>query len=281
MMEWLRLNKLAAGLVAAVLILFGMSMVVVPETQQVVVVRLGEPVRVINKFQPNVPFGQSGAGVSPRIPFFEQLVWVDKRLLTFPMERQLVQSTDQLRLEVDAFARFQIIDPVKMVRTAGSTERVIAQLQPILSSVLREELGKQTFQSLLTAERGAVMTRIRDGLDRQARDYGAQVVDVRIKSADLPSGALESAFASMQAARLKEATAIRAEGQKQAQIIRAEADARAAKIYADAFGKDPQFYDFYRAMQSYDATFANPNNKSGSTIILSPDNEYLKRFKGG
>lgn len=281
MMEWIRLNKLATGLVAAVLILLGMSVVVVPETQQVVVVRLGEPVRVINKFQPKVPFGSTGAGVSPRIPFFEQLVWVDKRLLTFPMERQLVQSTDQLRLEVDAFARFRIIDPVKMVRTAGSTDRVIAQLQPILSSVLREELGKQTFQSLLTAERGAVMMRIRDGLDRQARDYGAQVIDVRIKAADLPSGALNSAFDSMIAARQKEATAIRAEGQKNAQIIQAEAEAKAAKIYADSFGKDPQFYDFYRAMKSYDATFANPNNKSGSTIILSPDNEYLKRFKEG
>lgn len=281
MIEWIRLNKPLAVLLASLLVLVGMSVVVVPETQQVVVVRLGEPVRVINRYHPKTPFGASGAGISPRIPIFEQLVWVDKRLLTFQMKRQLVQSTDQLRLEVDAYARFRIIDPVKMVRTAGSTDRVVSQLQPILSSVLRQELGKQTFQSLLTAERGAVMKRIRDGLDRQARDYGAQVIDVRIKSADLPAGALQSAFDSMIAARQKEATAIRAQGNRDAQVIYGEAEAQAAEISAKSFGKDPEFYNFYRAMKSYEATFANPNNKTGSTIILSPDNEYLKRFKEG
>ena len=276
----MRSSKLTIGVIVAALILLWSSVVVVDETQQVVVVRLGEPVRVINKFRPKVPFGSTGAGVSARIPFLEDLVWVDKRLLTFQMERQLVQSTDQLRLEVDAFARFRIIDPVKMVRTAGSTDRVIAQLQPILSSVLRQELGKQTFQSLLTAERGVVMARIRAGLDRQAREYGAQVIDVRIKSADLPAGALDAAFASMQAARQKEATTIRAQGQRDAQVIRGQAEARAAQIYAESFGKDPSFYDFYRAMKSYEQTFANPANKGGSTILLAPDNDYLRQFKG-
>ena len=281
MEEVMRSSKLTIGLIVGALILLWSSVVMVDETEQAVVVRLGEPVRVINKFRPKLPFGSTGAGLSARIPFFEDVVRVDKRLLTFQMERQLVQSTDQLRLEVDAFARFRIIDPVKMVRTAGSTERVIAQLQPILSSVLRQELGKQTFQSLLTAERGAVMARIRTGLDKQAREYGAQVIDVRIKSADLPAGALDAAFASMQAARQKEATTIRAQGQRDAQVIRGQAEARAAQIYAESFGKDPNFYDFYRAMKSYDATFANPNNKGGSTILLGPDNDYLRQFKGG
>jgi modulator of FtsH protease HflC len=277
----MRSSKLTIGLIVAALIALFSSVVVVDETKQVVVVRLGEPIRVINKFRPNVPYGNTGAGVSARIPFFEELVWVDKRLLTFPMERQLVQSTDQLRLEVDAYARIRIIDPVKMVKTAGSTDRVIAQLQPILSSVLREELGKQTFQSLLTAERGAVMARIRTGLDKQARGYGAQVIDVRIKSADLPAGALDAAFASMQAAREKEATTIRAQGQRDAQVIVGDGEARAAQIYAQSYGKDPSFYDFYRAMKSYEATFANPANKGGSTILLAPDNDYLRQFKGG
>lgn len=280
MLAVLKQSKLALVALAALLIVVGSSMVLVPETQQVVVVRLGEPVRVINQFRPKVPYGATGAGVSPRIPFFEQLVWVDKRLLTLPMERQLVQSTDQLRLEVNAYARFRIIDPIKMVKTAGTTERVILQLQPILSSVLRQELGKQTFQSLLTAERGAVMARITAGLDHQARDYGAQVIDVRIVSADLPGGALESAFASMQAARKKEADTIRAQGNRDAQVIYGQAEARAAQIYAESFGKDPSFYDFYRAMKSYEATFANSANKGSSTIILSPDNDYLRQFKG-
>jgi modulator of FtsH protease HflC len=254
------------------------SVVIVPETEQAVVVRVGEPVRVINRFRPGTDFGETGAGLSLRVPFFERLVRIDKRMQTVDMERQQVLSTEQLRLEVDAYARFRIIDPVRMVRTAGSPERVKEQLQPILTSVLRQELGKRTFQSLLTAERGAAMRQIRDGLDREAREYGAQVVDVRIKRADLPEGALESAFARMKAAREQEATTIRAQGQKTAQIVRAEAEAQAARTYAESFGKDPQFYDFYRAMQSYDTTFSS---KDGSTtILLSPDNEYLRQFQG-
>ncbi|MCZ8326177.1 MAG: protease modulator HflC [Sphingomonadaceae bacterium] len=276
---WQRSKKtIIAGV--AVVILAMSSLVIVPETQQVVVVRLGEPVRKINAFKPNQDFGQTGAGISWRIPFIEQLVFVDKRLMSFPMERQTVLSSDQLRLEVTAYARFRVIDPVKMVKTAGSTDRVMSQLQPIMTSVLRQELGKRTFQSLLNAERGAAMSQIKENLDRQAREYGAQVIDVRIQRADLPAGALESAFARMQAAREQEATTIQAQGQKQAQLITSEAEARATQIYANAFGKDPAFYDFYRAMKSYDATFANQANKGSSTIILSPDNEYLRQFRG-
>ena len=254
------------------------SVIVVPETEQAVVVRLGEPNRVINKFRPKVDFGETGAGLSLRIPIMERVVRIDKRVLAVDMERQQVLSSEQQRLEVDAYARFRVIDPVKMVRTAGTTERVAEQLQPILSSVLRQELGKRTFQSLLTADRGLAMKQIRAGLDREAREYGAQVIDVRIKRADLPEGALESAFSRMQAARVQEATTIRAQGQKQAQIIRAQAEADAAKTYAASFGKDPAFYDFYRAMQSYDYTFAN--GAGATTILLSPDNDYLRQFKG-
>ncbi len=274
-------NKLPVMAVAALALALLASVVVVPETEQAVVVRVGEPVRVINRFRPNVDFGYTGAGLSLRIPFFEQLVRIDKRVLSVDMERQQVLSTEQLRLEVDAYARYRIIDPVRMVRTAGTTERVSEQLQPIFNSVLRQELGKRTFQSLLTADRGAAMLQIRQGLDRQAREYGAQVIDVRIKRADLPDGTpLESAFNRMEAARQQEATTIKAQGQKNAQIIRAQAEADAAKTYAASFGKDPQFYDFYRAMQSYDTTFSNGGGKGASTIVLSPDNSYLRQFKG-
>lgn len=258
-----------------------MSVVVIPETQQAVVMRLGDPVRVINKFHPGQDFGDTGAGLSLRMPFVERLVRIDKRVLAVEMDRQQVTSSDQQRLEVDAFARFRIIDPVKMVRTAGTTEKVAEQLQPILTSALRQGLATHTFQSLLTPERGAVMAQIRKGLDREARAYGAQVIDVRIKRADLPEGTpLDSAFGRMQAAREQEATSIRAQGQKTAQIIEAEAEAQAAKIYAESFGKDPSFYDFYRAMKSYEATFVNQANKGGSTIVLTPDNDYLRQFRG-
>ena len=275
----LRDYRIAIGAIVVFAIALLSSIVIVPETMQAVIVRTGEPVRVINRFRPNADFGQTGAGIVLRLPILERVVWIDKRVLDVDMESQQVTSADQRRLEVDAYARFRIIDPVTMVQTAGSVERVAEQLQPILNSVLRQELGKRSFQSLLTADRGAAMDQIKQGLDRQAREYGAQVIDVRIKRADLPDGApLESAFTRMQTAREQEAATIRAQGAKAAQIIRAQAEADASKTYADAFNKDADFYDFYRAMQSYDATFAA---KDGSTsIILSPDNAYLRQFRG-
>jgi membrane protease subunit HflC len=264
---------------AALVVLLMASVVQVPETQQAVVVRFGEPIKKINSFDPGKDFGQTGAGLVLRIPFADRLVRIDKRLLTVDMEPQQILSTDQLRLNVDAYARFRIIDPVKMVRTAGTPERVQEQLEPILNSVLRRELGKRTFQSLLTAERGQAMKKIRTELDTQAREYGAQIVDVRIKRADLPDEALESAYSRMQAAREQEAATIRAQGQKSAQLIRAEAEAEAARTYAESFGKDADFYNFYRAMQSYDYAFSG-EGENGTTILLSPDNSYLKQFKG-
>ena len=272
-------HKLTIIVIAALAVAALSSMVIVPETHQGVVVRTGEPVRVINRFRPDVPYGETGAGLALRIPFFEQVQHVDRRVLDLDMERQQVLSNDQQRLQVDAYARFRIIDPVKMVENAGTEENVETQLQPILASVLRQELGRRTFASMLTAERGAAMTNIRNTLDRQARQYGAQVIDVRIKRADLPDGTpLEAAYRRMQTDREQEAAAIRAGGQRDAQVIRAEADAEAARIYADAYGKDPEFYDFYRAMESYRRTFEN--GEAESSIILSPDNEYLRQFRG-
>jgi len=269
------------ALLALVALLGFASVVDVPETEQAVVMRLGDPVRVLNRFQPNVDYGDTGAGLSLRIPFFEQLVRIDRRVLAVEMDKQEVISSDQRKLDVDAFARIRIIDPVKMVRTAGTSDRVVEQLGPILTSVLRQQLGAHTFQSLLTPERAAVMSQIRAGLDRETRAYGVQVLDVRIEGADLPDGVpLDSAFARMRAAREQQATAIRAQGQKQATIIEAEAVAQAAKIYADSFNKDPGFYDFYRAMQSYEAAFS-PANKAGTTIVLPPDNDYLRQFRSG
>ncbi|HEY8604898.1 protease modulator HflC [Tsuneonella suprasediminis] len=271
-------SLLIAVAVGAVVILSCFT--IVPENEQAVVVRAGRPDRVINRFAPNEPYGSTGAGVVARIPFYERLVRIDRRILNVNMEPQTVLSTDQLRLNVDAYARYRIIDPVKMVQSAGTLDTVDTQLSAILSSVVRQELGRRSFASLLTAERGTTMANIRKKLDTQARKYGAQVLDVRIKRADLPEGTpLQSAFNRMRTARDQEAKTILAQGQKNAQIIRAEADAQASKIYADAFNKDPKFYDFYRAMQSYDTTFSD-GSKGSSSIILSPDNEYLKQFRG-
>jgi len=271
--------KMPIALAAAAIIALLSSVVQVPEAEQAVIIRTGDPVRVVNRFRPDTPYGQTGAGLVLRIPFFERVQRIDKRVRNLDMEPQQVLSTDQLRLNVDAYARYRIIDPVRMVRTVGTVENAEAQLSPILSSVVRQELGRRSFASLLTAERGTTMQNIRTQMDKEAREYGAQVVDVRIKRADLPDGTpLETAFTRMQSAREQEAATIKAKGLKDAQIIRAEADAEAARIYAQSFGKDPQFYDFYRAMQSYDTTFAS--KESQSSIILSPDNEYLKQFRG-
>lgn len=272
-------QKAALIAVVVALVVLLSCVTVVGEEEQAVIVRLGEPNRVVNRFRPNTDFGQTGAGIVLRVPFIEQVVRIDKRVLDVQMERQQVTSADQRRLEVDAYARFRVIDPVKMYQTAGTVSRVAEQLSPILNSALRQELGKRTFASLLTADRGQAMVNIRKGLDREAREYGAQVIDVRIKRADLPDGApLESAFTRMITSRQQEAATIRAGGQKNAQIIRATAEATAAKTYADSYGKDPDFYDFYRAMQSYDATFSQKG--SSTSIVLSPDNAYLRQFKG-
>ncbi|WP_305097040.1 protease modulator HflC [Croceibacterium aestuarii] len=275
-------HKLSIVAIAVLIVAAFSTLIVVPETEQAVIVRTGEPIAVVNRFKPNQPYGQTGAGVWYRIPFVDNVQYIDKRVLTVDMDPQQVLSTDQLRLNVDAYARYRVIDPVKLVETVGTTENFEAQLAPILSSVVRQELGRRSFASLLTAERGTTMQNIRDKLDTQAREYGAQVIDVRIKRADLPDGTpLESAFARMRTARQQEAATIRAQGQKNAQIIRADADAEAAKIYAAAYGKDPQFYDFYRAMQSYDTTFAKDSDGNGSSqIIMGDDNEYLRQFRG-
>ena len=273
-------HKLTIMALVALAIAFFSSVIIVPETQQAVVVRTGEPVRTYNRYRPNVPYGQTNTGLRFRIPFFERVQMIDKRVLDLDMERQEVLSSDQQRLQVDAYARFRIINPIRMVQNAGSEEIVILQLQPILGSVLRQELGRRTFQSMLTAERGAAMSNIRNTLDRQAREYGAQVIDVRIKRADLPEGTpLDAAFTRMETDRKQEADTIRAQGLKQAQIVRAEADAQAANIYAAAYGKDPEFYDFYRAMQSYRQTFMGGEGES--SFILDSDNEYLRQFRGG
>lgn len=275
---------LGIALLAAVIVLLS-TFTIVDEKRQAVILRFEQPVRTVNAWQPNRDFGNTGAGVIARIPFVDRIVWVDKRVLDVDLENQPVLSTDQLRLQVDAYARFRVVDPLKMVVTARSEDGVTSALQPLFSSALRAELGKVDFSVLLSPERGRVMDNIQARLQNYAAQYGVQIVDVRIKHADLPDGTpLESALNRMRTARQQQALTIRAQGQRNAQIVQADADAQASKIYADAFGKDPQFYDFYRAMQSYRYTFGadgQPDEgRGGTSIILSPQNGYLREFGG-
>lgn len=271
--------------ILAVLALFLVvtSFPIVPETKQAVVVRFGKPVAVFNQFKAGRPIGAAGAGINFRVPFVDQLVWIDKRVQDVDMQRQQVISTDQRRLEVDAFARYRIVNPLLMYVRAGTEEQLREQLRPILGSEVRNELGRIEFASLLTPERQGIMDSVRTSLNRIARQYGVEVLDVRIKRTDLPDGApLSAAFDRMRSAREQEAQSILAQGAKQAQIIQAQADADAAQTYAASFGKDPDFYDFYRAMQSYRQTFIGDGRTApaGTNLILSPNNDYLKEFSG-
>ncbi len=269
------------AIIATIVVLIGIAstLFVTPETKQAVVIRTGEPEYIVNMYRPDDPFGQTGAGFYYRIPFVDRVQMVERRVLDLDMDNEQVLTSDQQRLQVNAYARFRIIQPVTMIERAGDEDRLNVQLARILRSVLRQELGRRTFASLLTAERGSAMTNIRDTLDQQAREYGAQIIDVRIKAADLPEGTpLEAAFTRMISERQEQAETIRAQGRKNAQIIRAEADADAARTYADAYGKDPQFYDFYRAMESYRQTFIN--GEGNSSMVLDADNEYFNQFKG-
>ncbi|QNA84884.1 protease modulator HflC [Sphingomonas sp. So64.6b] len=278
-------NPFVLGFLTLVLVILAASTIaIVPETKQAVILRFENPIRTVNRWQPNQPFGRTGAGLVFRVPFMDRLVWVDKRVLDVDLDNTQVLSTDQLRLSVDAYARFRVVDPLRMVVTAGSEDRVADQLGPLLGSALRNELGKRPFAALLSPERGQVMDNIQAGLQRQATQYGVQIVDVRIKRADLPDGTpLQSALDRMKTARQQEVATISAKGNQTAQIIRAEADANAAKIYAAAFNKDPDFYEFYRAMQSYRFTFGVLNDgrpRGATSLILSPNNAYLKEFQG-
>jgi membrane protease subunit HflC len=284
MISFIRRRPMIAAILAFLLLAIAISSFpIVPETKQAVVVRFGKPVRILNRYEAGMPIGSPGAGISWRIPFAEEVVWIDKRVLDVDMQQQQVLSTDQRRLQVDAFARYRIVDPLLMYIRARSESQLHDQLRPLLGSEVRNELGRVPFAALLTPERQGVMDSVKTSLNKIARGYGVEIVDVRIKRTDLPDGApLAAAFDRMRTAREQEARSIRAQGAKQAQIIRAEADANAARTYAASFGKDPAFYDFYRAMQAYQTTFVgdDQNKVAGTNIILSPSNDFLKEFSG-
>lgn len=275
---WTRFRlPIIAGVIAIVAI--ASTLFVTPETKQAVIIRTGEPQDIVNMYDPEDPFGQTGAGIWWRIPFVDRVQMVERRVLDLDMDNEQVLTSDQQRLRVNAYARYRIIQPVTMIERAGDESRLNVQLARILRSALRQELGRRTFASLLTAERGSAMTEIRETLDTQSREYGAQIIDVRIKAADLPEGTpLQAAFTRMISERQEQAETIRAQGRKNAQIIRAQADAEAANTYAAAYGKDPDFYDFYRAMESYRQTFINGEGES--TMVLDADNEYFNQFNG-
>jgi len=284
MIQRLFKNPVSLSLVGlAVVVILSMSVSIVPETSQALVTSYGEYRRTINPYRKDDVLGQSTqAGLTFRIPLIEQIQYIDKRVLSVEMAPQEVLSTDQLQVQVNAFARYRITDTLEMYRTVRTEDGLNARLGETLGSSVRNELGKRAFAALLSAERGKVMGNIKKQLNAEAAKYGATIIDVRIKRADLPEGTpLDSAYERMRSAREQERATIEAEGRKDAQFIRADGEAEAARIYAESYGKDAEFYDFYRSMQSYKKTFRQGEGQGDTSVVLSPNNDYLRNFRDG
>ena len=257
----------------------------VNEIQQAIILQFGDPKRVIQK-----------AGLNFKIPFVQNVVLLDKRILNLDAPPEEVIASDQKRLIVDAFARFKIKDPLKFYISVGNERVARSRLSTIINSRIRGVLGNEELATLVSKERGRLMSKITQDVNSEASKLGIEIIDVRIKRADLPQQNSEAIYRRMQTERLREAKEFRAEGaeiaqtvrstadkevtiilaeaNKKSEILKGEGDGKRNKIFADAFGKDPNFFSFYRAMQSYEKSLI-----SGETsLILSPDSEFFKFF---
>ncbi len=271
-------------LVAALIVAYS-ALFTVYQTQQALVVRLGKVVRVV-----------AAPGLHVKVPFVDTVISIDKRILDLEAPAQEVIASDQKRLVVDAFARYRIKDPLRFYQTLGSKSAADSQLNILLVSALRRVLGEATFIQVVRDERAKLMARIRDLIDHEAASYGIQVVDARIRRADLPEQNSKAVYQRMQTARQREAAEYRAQGQQQAQEIRAradrqvtvliadatakaekirgEGDAKRNEIFAAAYSKDPGFFSFYRSMQAYQ----NGLQHKDTRYVLQPDTNFFRYF---
>jgi len=275
-----------ALVVIAVAAIVGYSaMFSVYETRQALVLRFGEPREVIKD-----------AGLHFKLPFIDNVIYVDKRILDLENPAQEVIASDQKRLVVDAFARYQITDPLRFYQAVGTVQGANAQLAQLLNSALRRVLGESSFQALVRDDRSALMGRIREQLDREAERYGINVVDVRIRRADLPEQNSQAVYQRMQTERQREAAEFRAQGSQRAQEIRSradrdvtvliadatskaeqvrgEGDAQRNRIFAEAFNRDVDFFSFYRSMQAYEAGLKHNDTR----MVLKPDSDFFRYF---
>ena len=268
----------------------------VSEMQQAVVLQFGAPKNVIN-----APIGGNRAGLYVKVPFVQQVVYFDKRIQTADMESLEVPDKERRRIVIDAFVRYQIVDPLQFYQTLGSEAVGRARMLTMLSSSLRDEMGKTTIFAVLSEERGTVMTAINNSVNESSagsgpndKGLGVKVIDVRIRRADLPQQNVNSIIERMVAERLREATAARAggdqikntiesqadreatiilaEAKKQSEIIRGEGDAERNRIYAEAYSRDPEFFAFYRSMLSYQKALSAKD----TTMVISPNSEFFK-----
>lgn len=258
---------------------------VVRQTEQAIVLMFGDPKQVIK--EPGLHF---------KLPFVQNVVYFESRILDFAPPQEEIIAADQKRLVVDSFARYRIGDPLEFYKAVGSEAAARARLAGILSASLRRVVGNETLASVLSEERADIMARILADTNEAASKFGIDVVDVRIRRADLPAANAEAIYQRMQSEREREAREFRAQGaevaqriraraerektvliaesQRQSQVLRGEGDASAISIYADAFGKDPEFFAFYRSMEAYRKAL----NADGTTMVLSPDSDFFSYF---
>ena len=261
------------------------SLFTVYQTRLALVVRLGQPVRVVTE-----------PGLNFKIPLIDSVIYVDKRILDLENAAQEVIASDQKRLVVDACARYQINDALLFYQSVGSIEGANSRLSTLLNAALRRVLGESTLTHVVRDDRAALMARVREQVDREAAAFGITVVDVRIRRADLPSENSQAVYDRWKSERKREATEFRAQGSQRAQEIRARADrdvtvivaeaqskgdqmrgegeAERNRIFAEAFGKDPDFFAFYRSMQAYESGLRHNDTR----MVLKPDSDFFRYF---
>ena len=272
-------------LAAAAFVLFNAAFTVF-QTQQALVLQLGEPKEVIRD-----------AGLHFKLPFIQNVIYLDKRILDLDMPVQEVIASDQKRLVVDAFARFKISDPLRFYQSVGNEEVARSRLATVLNSSLRRILGERSFVAVVRDERPELMRQIATLVNSEAEKFGIQIVDVKIRRADLPQANSEAIFRRMQTERQREASEFRAQGQEQSQRIRSradrevtilkaeatrdgeklrgEGDAERNRVFAEAYGRDADFFRFYRSMQAYEASLGDD-----TTLVLTPDSDFFRYFRG-
>ena len=273
------------GLLLVLLIAAFGALFTVYQTQQAMVVRFGEPIRIITE-----------PGLHVKVPVFDTVIYINKRILDLENPAQEVFASDQRRLMIDAFARYRIRDPLLFYQRVSTVDGANTRLSSLLNAALRRVLGEATLIHVVRDDRAALMARVRDQLDREARDLGIEVVDVRIRRADLPEQNSQAVYQRMQTERQRQAASIRGEGSQKSQEIRAKADrdvtvivaeaqskaeqtrgegdAKRNRIFAEAFGKDPDFFAFYRSMQAYEAGL----RANDTRLVLRPDSDFFKYF---
>jgi membrane protease subunit HflC len=261
------------------------SLFTVYQTRLALVVRLGQPVRVVTE-----------PGLNFKIPLIDSVIYVDKRILDLENPSQEVIASDQKRLVVDAFARYRIRDALLFYQSVGSIEGANGRLSTLLNAALRRVLGEATLTHVVRDDRATLMARVRDQLDKEAGAFGISVVDVRIRRADLPEQNSQAVYQRMQTERQREAAEFRANGsqrkqeiqaradrdvtvliaeaQSKAEQIRGEGDAERNRIFAEAFGKDPDFFSFYRSMQAYETGL----RANDTRMVLKPDSDFFRYF---